>query len=222
MKKASKASSAANTKFKDKEQVVYPIQGVGQVINIYKRKFEGETKLYYEIYFEVSDMTVHMPVDKAEEQGIRPIVSKRQADAALNLIAEEFEPVPADWKLRYQMNLDLLKQGSIKDIATVVRALYHRSKVKELPILERKLFDNALNLLVDEVSFSLKKSKSEVEELVFDRLESEPRKASRTSAARPAAPRTAPDKTADRADDGPEDSTPASAGSRAKSGAQKM
>ena len=113
MKKATKSSSAANTKFKDKEQVVYPIQGVGQVINIYKRKFEGETKLYYEIYFEVSDMTVHMPVDKAEEQGIRPIVSKRQADAALNLIAEEFEPVPADWKLRYQMNLDLLKQGEL-------------------------------------------------------------------------------------------------------------
>jgi CarD family transcriptional regulator len=181
MKKGTTSKNA--TKFKDKEQVVYPIQGVGQVINIYKRKFEGETKLYYEIYFEVSDMTIHMPVDKAEDQGIRPIVSKRQADAALNLIAEEFEPVPADWKLRYQMNLDLLKQGSIKDIATVVRALYHRSKVKELPILERKLFDNALNLLVDEVSFSLNKSKIEVEELVFERLESEPKKPAKAARA---------------------------------------
>ena len=182
--------SKADTKYKDKEQVVYPIQGVGQVVNIYRRKFEGETKLYYEIYFPVSDMTIHMPVDKAEDQGIRPIVSKRQADSALNLISEEFEPVPADWKLRYQMNLDLLKQGSIKDIATVVRALYHRSKVKELPILERKLFDNALNLLVDEVSFSLNKSKSDVEELVFDRLESEPRKPVK-AAKKPAAKKAA-------------------------------
>jgi CarD family transcriptional regulator len=37
--------------------------------------------------------------------------------------------------------------------------------------MERKLYDSALQLLVDEVSFSLGISKSEVEELVFDKLE---------------------------------------------------
>ena len=179
MKKASK--SKTSTKFQEKEQVVYPLQGVGQVRKIFKRDFKGEETLYYEIYLEVSDMTVFVPVDKAEELGIRAIVPKKHADAALSLIAEEFEPVPADWKMRYQMNLDLLKQGSIQDIATVVRALYHRSKVKELPILERKLFDSALKLLVDEVSFSLNKSKSDVEELVFTRLESEPKKPAKKS-----------------------------------------
>ncbi|MFW5743633.1 MAG: CarD family transcriptional regulator [Spirochaetota bacterium] len=184
MKKASK--SKTSTKFQEKEQVVYPLQGVGQVRKIFKRDFKGEETLYYEIYLEVSDMTVFVPVDKAEELGIRAIVPKKQADAALSLIAEEFEPVPADWKMRYQMNLDLLKQGSIQDIATVVRALYHRSKVKELPILERKLFDSALKLLVDEVSFSLNKSKSDVEELVFTRLESEPKKPAKKSSAKAA------------------------------------
>jgi CarD family transcriptional regulator len=64
-----------------------------------------------------------------------------------------------------------LKKGSVTDIATVVRTLYHRSKVKELPILERKLFDSALKLLVDEVSFSLRKSKDDVEQLIFSKLE---------------------------------------------------
>ena len=184
MKKASK--SKTSTKFQEKEQVVYPLQGVGQVKKIFKRDFKGEETLYYEIYLEVSDMTVFVPVDKAEELGIRPIVPKKEADSALSLIAEEFEPVPADWKMRYQMNLDLLKQGSIKDIATVVRALYHRSKVKELPILERKLFDSALKLLVDEVSFSLNKGKGDVEELVFNRLESEPKKSAKKTAEKPA------------------------------------
>ncbi len=71
------------------------------------------------------------------------------------------------------MNLDLLKSGSVMDIATVVRTLYHRSKIKELPILERKLFDSALKLFVDEVSFSLGKTKDEVEALIFSRLESD-------------------------------------------------
>jgi len=57
------------------------------------------------------------------------------------------------------------------DIASVVRSLYHRSKIKELPILERKLYDSALNLLQDEVSFSLGKTKDEISELIRARLE---------------------------------------------------
>ncbi len=171
MKKATKSRKA--TTFKLHQQVVYPLQGVGQIQSIETRQFKDDELLYYIIYLEVTDMTVMVPVDRAEELGIRAIVSKKEAEKALSLIAEDFEPIPADWKLRYQMNLDLLKQGSVMDIATVVRALYHRSKVKELPILKRKLFDSALRLLVDEVSFSLKMSKDDVEELIFARLETE-------------------------------------------------
>ncbi len=158
------------TTFQKDQEVVYPLQGVGKVISIEERDFRDEKLLYYIIYLEVSDMTVMVPVNKAEELGIRAIVNKKEADAALKLITEDYEPVTADWKMRYQMNHDLLKQGSVKDIATVVRALYHRSKVKELPILERKLFDSALKLLVDEVSFSLNKPKADVEKNVFEKL----------------------------------------------------
>jgi CarD family transcriptional regulator len=67
--------------------------------------------------------------------------------------------------------MDLLKKGSITDIATIVRSLYHRSKVKELPIQERKLYDTALKLLEDEISCSLRKPKEEVENMIFTRLE---------------------------------------------------
>ena len=141
-------------------------------MNIEKKLFKEEEVLYYIIYLEVSDMTIMVPVDKAEELGIRAIVSSKESMKALDLVSQDYEPVTADWKMRYQMNLDLLKSGSVHDIATVVRTLYHRSKIKELPILERKLFDSALKLLVDEVSFSLNKSKSEVEELIFSKLES--------------------------------------------------
>ncbi len=153
------------------QKIVYPSQGVGVILSIDEKEFKGEKLSYYVIYLDVSDMTVMVPVDKAAELGIRSIVPKDEAQKALELISEEFEPIPSDWKQRYQMNLDLLKKGSVMDIAAIVRALYHRSKVKELPILERKLYDSALRLLVDEVSFSLKKNKDDVETLIFNRLE---------------------------------------------------
>jgi CarD family transcriptional regulator len=166
-----KAQDKHGTDFKSSQEIVYPSQGVGKILRIEEKTFKDKKILYYVIYLEVSDMTVMVPVDKAKELGIRAIVPKKEAEAALRLISEQYEPIPSDWKLRYQMNLDLLKKGSVQDIATIVRSLYHRSKIKELPILERKLYDSALKLLEDEVSFSLNKSKEEVEELIFSRLE---------------------------------------------------
>ncbi|MDR1618663.1 MAG: CarD family transcriptional regulator [Treponema sp.] len=158
--------------FQVDQKVVYPSQGVGVVKSIEEKDFKKEKVPYYVIYLEVSDMTIMVPVDKAEDLGIRPIVPKDEALRALELIGEDYEPIPSDWKLRYQTNLDLLKKGSVQDIAMIVRSLYHRSKVKELPILERKLYDSALKLLEDEISYSLRKPREEVENLIFTRLES--------------------------------------------------
>ncbi len=162
---------SSKTAFKVNQKVVYPSQGVGKILEIKEKTFKGENILYYVIYLDVSDMTVMVPVLKAEELGIRAIVSQDEARKALELISQDFEPIPSDWKLRYQINLDLLKKGSVIDIATIVRSLYHRSKVKELPILERKLYDSARKLLEDEITYSLDMSRSEVEALIHTHLE---------------------------------------------------
>ena len=159
------------TKFSIDQKVVYPSQGVGKVIDIFEKKFKDNMLLYYKIYIEASDMVVMIPVEKADELGIRQIVSAKEAEEALNLLSEDFEPITSDWKLRYQMNLDLLKKGTVKDIAEIVRCLYNRSKVKELPILERKLYDSAKRLLEDEISFALGKSQKEIEQTIHTKLE---------------------------------------------------
>jgi CarD family transcriptional regulator len=159
--------------FQVDQKVVYPSQGVGVIKSIIQKKFKDSKIPYYVIYLEVTDMTIMVPVDKAVELGIRSTVSRDEAMKALELMGEDYEPIPSDWKMRYQMNLDLLKKGSVRDIASIVRSLYHRSKVKELPIQERKLYDSALKLLEDEVSISLRKSKEEVEGMIFSRLELE-------------------------------------------------
>ena len=165
--------SKATKVFQVDQKVVYPSQGVGVIKLIEEKEFKSEKIPYYVIYLEVSDMTIMVPVDQAERLGIRPIVPKEEAQKALELISEDYEPIPSDWKLRYQMNLDLLKKGSVMDIAAIVRSLYHRSKVKEVPILERKLYDSALKLLEDELAISLRKSREEVENMIFARLEAE-------------------------------------------------
>ena len=163
--------SKKKTAFKVNQKIVYPSQGVGKIIEIKEKDFGGQKLLYYVMYLEVSDMTIMVPVDRCTELGIRSIVSAAEAEQALQTIGEDFEPVTSDWKLRYQMNLDLLKKGTVSDIAMIVRSLYRRSKVKELPILERKLYDSAKKLLEDEISFALDKPLKEVEALIHEKLE---------------------------------------------------
>ena len=159
------------TPFSVNQKIVYPSQGVGKIVEIKEKSFKNEMILYYVIYLEVSDMTVMVPVNRAQELGLRSIVSEDEARKALDLISEDFEPSPSDWKLRYQINLDLLKKGSVIDIATIVRSLYHRSKIKELPILERKLYDSARKLLEDEITYALDLPREEVTSLIHTHLE---------------------------------------------------
>ncbi|MCR4676272.1 MAG: CarD family transcriptional regulator [Sphaerochaetaceae bacterium] len=159
------------TEFKIGQHVVYPLQGVGVIRDIKERELRGEKILFYVIYIDVSDMTISIPVHKVHESGIRALVDPDKAEKALKSISDRYEPVNVDWKARYQMNVDLVKEGSIESIVKVVQGLYHRSKIKELPVQERKLYDSALGILIDECSFSLDINPEEVEKTIFSRLE---------------------------------------------------
>ncbi len=159
------------TEFSLKQIVVYPSQGVGEIIDIFKKDFKGKQVYYYKIHIPVSDMNIMVPVDNAKSMGIRSVVEKEQALKAIELLGEEFETPTSDWKLRYQQNIDLLHSGSVEDIAAIVRCLYHRSKIKELPAMERKLYENAKKLLEDELSHALEKNPKEVESLLHAKLE---------------------------------------------------
>ena len=163
--------STEKPEFDVNQRIVYPSQGVGQITEIFEKDVKGEKVPYYKIYLDVSEMIVMVPVKNAKMLGIRPIVSAEDALKALDSLSDEIEPVTSDWKLRYQMNLDLLKKGSVYDIASIVRCLYRRSKVKELPILERKLYDSAKKLLEDEIAFATGKPLSEVESMLHAKLE---------------------------------------------------
>lgn len=153
------------------QPVVYPQQGLGIIRGIKDRQRESGIARYYEIYLENTEMTLMIPVSNAVELGVRPLVTAEEAKRAIEAISGKPELGPADWKLRYQRNVDLMKTGKIVNIARVVQTLYYRSKIKELPIHERKLYDNALGLLIDEASMAMEKDRDEISTMILSRLE---------------------------------------------------
>ena len=55
-----------NVQFSIDQQVVYPSQGVGKVVEIFERDLGGTKTQFYKIYLEVSDMNVMIPVETVE------------------------------------------------------------------------------------------------------------------------------------------------------------
>ena len=58
-----------------------------------------------------------------------------------------------------------------KAISSLSEKKDRRSKVKELPVQERKLYDNALSILVDETSSVLGIGTEEIKKKIFAKLE---------------------------------------------------
>jgi CarD family transcriptional regulator len=153
------------------DKVVYPMQGVGIIEKIEEKTILQKKRKYYIMKLSVSDMTVMIPCDMAEKVGVRGVVEYPEIEKAIELLKENPSLVEENWKARYSNNHGKVKSGSIMELAEVVRNLYRRNKIKELSSSEKKLFENALQLLVDEIALSKGLEKVEVEHLITETLE---------------------------------------------------
>ena len=160
-------STEINAVFKIGDSVVYPLQGVGCIL----AKEMRNTREYYRVQINSSDMDVLLPVDTAQSLGLRHLASATEVRKAISSLSVRREMGRTDWKQRLILNQELMKEGSMLAVAKVVNSLYHRSKVKELPVQERKLYDSALTLLVDESSSVLGIDQEEMKKKIFSRLE---------------------------------------------------
>ena len=153
------------------DHVVYPEQGMGIIKAITEKKHNGISESYYSIYLKNTDMNILIPVKRAKDIGIRSIVSKKEATDAIMGITNKDTLNNLDWKERLHRNQELIHDGSINSIAKVVQTLYHRSKIKELPIQEKKIYESALNLLIEEASLAMSLDSEQISTFILERLE---------------------------------------------------
>ena len=147
--------------FKKGDYVVYPMHGVGTIVDKTMKTVLKEKKEYYVVELINTKMKVMLPIDKAKDIGLRQIIKKTDVTKVIKLLKEEYEETEEDWKIRYQNNLLKVKSGSILSVSEVCRNLYKRARDKELSIMERKLYESAYSLIINEVALA---QKVEVEE----------------------------------------------------------
>ena len=133
------------------ELVVHPMHGAGVINDIVLEKVVGVTKQYYVFQMPMSELLLKIPVDNSDVIGVRPVISREQAERLMAEIPELAIETNANWNKRYQENMLRLKSGDLHEVARVVKSLMHREAQRGLSTGERKMLHNAKQIMVSEL-----------------------------------------------------------------------
>lgn len=137
--------------FKVGDKVVYPMHGAGIVEAIEEKEILGEKREYYVLRLPVGDMKVMVPISNGEEMGLRAVIDREEVKSVFRVLKDVTTCMSTNWNRRYRTNLEKMKSGSIYEIAEVVRNLAKREKEKGLSSGERKMLDNARQIMLSEL-----------------------------------------------------------------------
>ncbi|WP_456343071.1 CarD family transcriptional regulator [Thermovibrio sp.] len=141
--------------FKIGDKVAYPPHGVGVIEGKEEREIGGKKVVYYRINLIGKNMSILVPEMGIEGSGIRPVLSEEEIEEIFKYLSEVPKNISEKWTVRHRLNVDRLKTGDIKELATVVRNLSYRSKDKELSYSEKRMLEEAFNKLSEEIALSL-------------------------------------------------------------------
>jgi CarD family transcriptional regulator len=80
--------------------------------------------------------------------------------------------VTMNWKGRYKEHLNLMKTGSLEDMALVLKSLFYLNLIKPLSFREKKMMEKAKDMLVSEISEVADVCVDDIEKRLLDDLSS--------------------------------------------------
>lgn len=151
------------------DKIVYPMHGAGTIDAIEEKDILGEKQNYYIIKMP-GEVKVKVPISKASDIGVRSVIDKAEAGKVLEVLEANETEMSNNWNKRYKENMEKMKSGSIYEVADVVRNLSYKQKEKGLSTGEKKMLNNAKQILVSELVLAEHASENEVENLVENKI----------------------------------------------------
>jgi CarD family transcriptional regulator len=189
------------------DKVVYPHHGAAIIEGKEKRPFDGKKTDYFVLRITYGDLKVSIPVDKADEIGLREVINDEEVEEVFAVLRKKEARMPTNWSRRFKNHVEKLKSGDIYQVAEVVRNLSLREADKGLSAGEKRMLARARQILVSELTFALNVDEETAESRLDDvlagrdvptvrRRRRAPAKTAKRSPARKAAAKKAPAKSA--------------------------
>lgn len=152
------------------DKVVYPMHGAGTIDSIDKKNILDEEVEYINISMP-GGVKVMVPSNQASKQGLRSIISKDEIEKVFTVLENDETAMSDNWNKRYRDNMDKMKSGDIYEVADVVRNLSFKQKEKGLSTGEKKMLNNAKQILVSELVLVENVPNTEMEKLVENKID---------------------------------------------------
>ena len=157
--------------FRKGDTVVHPEHGAAVIEELKDKDFLGEKRKYLVLRVVYGDLTLSVPVDSAEQVGLRPVISKAQVKKILKVLTEAETISAANWSRRFKNNIEKLRSGDIYQVAEVVRNLSIRERSKGLSAGEKRMLAKARQILVSELVFATGGTEQKAEAMIDKTLE---------------------------------------------------
>ncbi|MCK6529124.1 CarD family transcriptional regulator [Myxococcota bacterium] len=152
------------------DKAVYPNHGVGVIEGIDSREIAGHKQNFYVLRILENNMIVLVPLYGAASAGMREVTAADEIEKVFDILRERDVKLDQQtWNRRQREYLGRIKTGSIFEVARVLRdlsVLKTTKGEKNLSFGERKMFDNARNLLVRELAVAKDMSIDDADVLV--------------------------------------------------------
>ncbi|MCL2616952.1 MAG: CarD family transcriptional regulator, partial [Defluviitaleaceae bacterium] len=100
--------------------------------------------------------------------GIREVYSKDEVINRVSSVVNTPSSMPENWNQRYKENLEKIKTGNLDEVALVFRNLLHRERERGLSSVEKKMLQNAKQIILSEIVLSQDVEKAQAEQLLVN------------------------------------------------------
>ena len=151
------------------DKAVYPAHGVGIIQSIETMEFEGEKLTFYVVKILDNAMTIKVPIQNADAIGMREIIPPRRVEGVYEILLDrETPPDNQTWNRRYREYMNKIKTGDPIEVAKVLRDLALMKRDKNLSFGEKKMYDQARTLLVQEIAVAKNRDEEDIEKEIDD------------------------------------------------------
>lgn len=141
--------------FSPEQLVVYPTHGVGIVDRIETQSIGGLEVDFYIVRILGNNITLMVPVNNADNVGLRELSTASYCQEILDSLKDRSSftgYTGQNWNRRYREYSEKLKTGTLLDSCHVLKELLLISGEKDLSFGERRLLEQAMNLVTMEIA----------------------------------------------------------------------
>ncbi|MCY4080639.1 MAG: hypothetical protein OXF54_10370 [Caldilineaceae bacterium] len=152
------------------QSIIHPSHGAGKIVAFQEKELVKGFQRYYVIEFIHNRLTVHVPVRRIDQTGVRPVMPVALIAGVFETLETHPLDLPDEFRVRRNAIEKQIHSGYPKQVAAAVRDLAWRENSKYLTEADKEALFEARTLLITELALALEQSWELTERSVDDAI----------------------------------------------------